>query len=255
MKFRIGLIIKNLGLWPIYIFGGLFCAGLLAGGSYAVAEKGFIQEQFANAGAIVDDAQTTLKNASDDIQFSFDFASQAQGQVQGAVANLETLKQKLTEASNSTILDTVSQGGRDYKKDIQDIITKIDSVVQSLNGINIPGQDTVDAVQSVIGPNGSVMNVLSTINSWFANNTSEDSQIWVYYDTVATVLLSVGAALVGLFALGFILLVAFNKRVDGYWVPRKHLKKNLAIHIKKILRRNPDLAKYLMQKHGINIVR
>ncbi|MDE5949385.1 MAG: MG_279/MG_280 family protein [Malacoplasma sp.] len=247
MKLRIGLIIKNLGLWPIYGIGALFCAGLLGGGAYAVDQKSFIKQQVSNVADIVKNAKDNLTTANDNIDFAFNSAENAQTQINITIDNFTSLKQKLDEVNKSS-----SQSpDTNTKQEIEKISKEIDEMVSTLQGIEIPNRDSISGVEDLIGPNGSVTSILNSVNDWLANNNDDNSPLWTYYDLVSKILLSIGAVLVGLFVLGYILLIIFNKRVDGTWVSRKNIKKQLALHIKKLMKKYPELSKHLMQKYGI----
>ncbi|MDE5952843.1 MAG: MG_279/MG_280 family protein, partial [Malacoplasma sp.] len=246
MKLRIGLIIKNLGLWPIYGIGALFCAGLLGGGAYAVDQKSFIKQQVSNVADIVKNAKDNLTTANDNIDFAFNSAENAQTQINITIDNFTSLKQKLDEVNKSS-----SQSpDTNTKQEIEKISKEIDEMVSTLQGIEIPNRDSISGVEDLIGPNGSVTSILNSVNDWLANNNDDNSPLWTYYDLVSKILLSIGAVLVGLFVLGYILLIIFNKRVDGTWVSRKNIKKQLALHIKKLMKKYPELSKHLMQKYG-----
>ncbi|MDE5545696.1 MAG: MG_279/MG_280 family protein [Malacoplasma sp.] len=253
MKLRIGLIIKNLGLWPIYGIGALFCAGLLGGGAYAIDQKSFIKQQVSNIADIVKNAENNLTNANNSIDSAFTSAESANTQIQKTIENFKNLKAKLDEINKTSSSSGTESSGTQSgtNQEIENISKQVEQMISSLQGIEIPNRDSFNSVEDLIGPNGTITTTLTSVNNWLANNNDDSSPLWSYYDLVSKILLSIGAVLVGLFVLGFILLIIFNKRVDGCWVSRKNLKKDLALHIKKLMKKYPELSKHLMQKYGI----
>lgn len=247
MKIRIGLLIKNLGLWPIYGIGALFCVGLLSGGAYAIDQKDFIKQQINNVADITKNAQTDLTTVNDNIETAFNSAESADSQIKTTIDNLKTLKQKLDEINNNNSANQDSN----TKEEITKISNDIDKVISALENVEIPNRDSLSGIEELIGPNGTVTSILSNVNNWLDNNNNDSSPLWTYYDLISKILLSVGSVLIGLFILGFILLIIFNKRVDGFWVSRKNIKKDLALHIKKLMKKYPELSKHLMQKYVI----
>ncbi|MDE5775068.1 MAG: MG_279/MG_280 family protein, partial [Malacoplasma sp.] len=240
MKLRIGLIIKNLGLWPIYGIGALFCIGLLGGGAYAIDQKSFIKQQVSNVADIVKNAKDNLATANDNIDFAFNSAESAEAQIKIAIDNFTSLKQKLDEVNQS---NPSQSSDSNLKQEVEKISQEIEQMISTLQGIQIPNRDSISTIEDLIGPNGSVTSILNNVNNWLANNNDDSSPLWTYYDLVAKILLSIGAVLVGLFVLGFILLIVFNKRVDGCWVSRKNIKRQLALHINKLMKKYPELSK------------
>ncbi|BAC44153.1 hypothetical protein D8X55_03990 [Malacoplasma penetrans] len=247
-KLRLPLILKNLGLWPAYIFGGLFFGGLLAGGVAATTQKDFVSNTLTTGSKIISDINAGATNVNNEVNNLYTNVFDTTNNPNSLMSQFNSSLQKLKDMQNK-LNDLNSSGSSNIDNNtLESIKNTLNTVIGGVESINKSVNDqtgTIDSIKSqvndLIGPDGSVTSTLTEIENTINRVNNPDSKEWEYYDLVSQILIIVGASVLGIMILSSILMLIFFKRIDGVALPRSAFRKKLAAHLDKIFKKYPKL--------------
>lgn len=248
-KLRLPLILKNLGLWPAYIFGGLFFGGLLAGGVAATTQKDFVSNTLTTGSKIISDINAGTTNVNNEVNnlytnvFDTNNNKSLMAQFNSSLQKLKDMQNKLNDinssGSGSSSIDSSTL------ESIKNTLNTVIGGVESINKSVTEQTSTIDSIKTqvndLIGKDGSVTSTLTEIENTINRVNNPDSKEWEYYDLVSQILIIVGASILGIMVLSSILMLVFFKRIDGVALPRSAFRKKLAAHLDKIFKKYPKL--------------
>lgn len=178
---------------------------------------------------------------------------QQSSQIDTVIAELEKYKEQINQSStsypglesilgNGDIIAEIDKLIENLKTSKEQILTLVDNLSTQIT--NISNAVNVQEIQGYVNTAVDLANkYLGYANTIFGNITP--SNVDKYYNLTSKILLGVGATLVGLIVVGSLLSFLFYKKVDGKLVSRSKAKKELENHLRKILRKNPDILEQL----------
>lgn len=249
-KFRIPIILKNMGIWPAYVFGGLFFVGMLAGGVVATSQKNLVSNTLTTSSNLVSNINKTATDVNSQVDevytkvFDTNNSSSLLSQFNSSITKLKEMKTKLDGITTSS-----SQQIEDIKKTLNTVISQVQSINSSVNGQTSTINSAKDQINNLIGEDGSVTNALSEIENTINEINKPNSKEWHYYDLTAKILIGVGASIIAITILSSILMLILFKRVDGVAISRSGFKKHLASHLDKLFKKFPKLWDHFQRRN------
>lgn len=257
--------LKSISKWLIITFGSISLLTIMGVGAAGIHFKPQVIEYYTK---IRDETQkednknifTNIKGLMNDLETK---VNDSKGTIDGLmtsadqqIANLSNIITQLENAVNNQnpIVQTFSSSStkEDIKKLIQDLKNAKTSLETSVNNIknDINGPNgAIGTIDNFFRPGGeadtitgyvnTAENIFGKVSNVFAETPPDKFES--YYSTITVVLTAVPAAILGIGIIGSITGSIFYKKVDGKLVRRSKAKQDLANHIKKIVKKYPDI--------------
>ncbi|MDE5767110.1 MAG: MG_279/MG_280 family protein [Malacoplasma sp.] len=252
-----------------FVFGtiaAIVCLALGAVGTYKSTEaKSFVNTTIQSSSTTLTDIEAKLAEfgnmLSDPNSSVNDVINKVKSFVETTKTTLDSQRTQLSEMA--TKLNDLAQKENDsnVKQSLTEAASQINNLIKLIGS---PDDNTTDSVYGIINEimkiteqNGSLDEMKDKILSLFDKANSyinpindyliswDENRVNQTYDTTTTVLLAVGATLLGLAIFGAILSLILYKRADGKLINRFRSKKEVIEHVDKILKKYPDVKKYL----------
>lgn len=256
--------LKSLSKFLIITFGSISLIAIMGAGAAGIYYKKDALEYYSNirnetqkedTGNIFTNIRTIMDNLKNNV-------SSSKGQIQNLITTAETeinnLTNKITELENAINNGTyvakasTNQAQENIKQLIESLKQVKNQLQTSINNVknNIEGENgvitTIDNFFKQDGPadkiNGYVTqgeNIFNSISNIFAQTPPDKFEN--YYSTITISMTAIPAIILGFGLIGSIAGVVCYKKVDGKLVRRSREKQDLANHIKKIVKKHPDI--------------
>ncbi|MDE5949386.1 MAG: MG_279/MG_280 family protein [Malacoplasma sp.] len=252
-----------------FIFGtiaAIVCLALGVVGTYKSAEaKSFVNTTIQSSSSTLTDIETKLVEFEDMLtnpdSSVNDVINKVKSFVETTKTTLDNQRSQLNEMANKLNELAQKESNSSVKQSLTEAVSQINNLIKLIGS---PDDNTTDSVYGIINEiikiteqNGSLDEMKDKLLSLFEQANSyinpindyltswDENRVNQTYDTTTTVLLAVGATLLGLAVFGAVLSLILYKRADGKLVNRFRSKKEVIEHVDKILKKYPDVKKYL----------
>lgn len=237
--------IKKLGLIPLYSIGGIIITGTLGLGVVATVFEDDAKQAIKNfAGSTSDSIQTistTLTNISSQIEISSDDIQTSLTNsvtiLENSIKEMESVKEQITDETTKTQIENIIN--QINKLNIQQIVSEVSSSLDNVE--NTINKDAIPKVQEILNSADSLLGTLQ----------DENGDVWKYYGIVSSCLIIVSSVILGALIIGLVWRAVFYKKVDGVYFKRRIMEKAVYKHIKKIIRKYPNLRKVIDEYDNI----
>ncbi len=252
-----------------FIFGAIaavICLALGAVGTYKSSEaKNFVNSTIETSTTTLSDVETKLtefenilndpnSSVNDVVETVKNFVQTTKTTLDNQITQLTNMANQLKTLAEKETNDSVKNTLLEAEKELNNLIKLIgnpsDNTTDSVYGIineivNLTNEngnieEIKDKILTLLNKASSYIDPINNyLSSWDENKVNQT------YDTTTSVLLGVGAALLGLAIFGAVLSLILYKRADGKLINRFRSKKEVIHHVEKILKKYPDVKKYL----------
>lgn len=238
-----------IGKSVLMTLGTVVTAGCFIGGLYCVSKadenKAAIDNALSSTNGALTNIQTNLNNASNSINSNIDqFKEQAftvLGQVENELStqinNLTILEEQLANDTTGTIA---------IVSEMRTTFTQLNNEIVAIHNKMQIAINTDEIKNLITQANTLAQTYIGSVNQALETVTPE--KISYYYDTISESLLIIGGVLLGLIVVGSVLSFVFYKKVDGKLVNRFRAKKEVEIHLRKILKKYPRVVDMLRER-------
>lgn len=184
---------------------------------------------------IVSTVNTSKDEIVSDINSGSDLLNTQLQNLKNVKAKIDEYAQKHPQSKDST---------EEISKQLYEIINQIEkTIVPEVNNIKDLVNQNINKVDGVL--NGDMVNnvkdITNTANNVLDKIKDPNSPIWKYYGIISKAILIISAVILVVFVSGLVLKLLFYKRVDGVYIKKSSSKQELRMHVKKILKKYPQL--------------
>lgn len=233
-------------------------SSIATAGDKVVGVKNQIESIGTTATTTIDELKTqsttVINTAKSEIQTQTQTLTTVKTQLQAEKKKLEDELNKYESGTNGQIPENGETN--QYTEQYKEAIRLYDQMILQVDAINNQVQPIVDDldmysqqilnainVEEVKGYINEAINVADKYLKIVTDNMSKITPVQVdfYYDKISFILLTIGSVVLGLILAGTLISFIFYKKVDGKLVGRMTAKKELERHLKKILKKYPNL--------------
>ena len=241
-------LLKELGYIPILVTGGVITAGIMGGSIAGIVYEDKVKETIYN---VADVSKRTLTNALDTFHNTIHIVNSTASNVSTTInkLNKELTNQTNTLKDISSQLNGVTVGNASIKNDLDSLINQVEKITPELTKLETNIQNGTNQIENFVDSDivRDIENLVNKTNNILGEIQDPNNPIWKYYRMITNSLLIISAFVFATLILGLVLRYTTQKKVDGVWVNRTHVQHDIKKHVKKILKKYPDLAKKILE--------
>ncbi len=261
--------LQSLSKWLIITFGSISLIAIMGVGAAGIHFKKEAIEYYTK---LRDETQkdqnknifTDIKTLMNDLKTStsgtkeeFDkLMSSAEQQMTSLTTTINELEAAVNNGSSTAKFASSQSTQENLKQLIQTLKSTKESLQTSINNVknNIGGESgAISKIEDFFKPNGSADTITNYVNqaegifNQISNVFAQTPPVKFenYYFSVVVSLTAMPAVILGFGLIGSVTGAMFYTRVDGKLVRRSTAKKELATHIKKIVKKYPDILSHV----------